>query len=185
MTVLRRHLLLGTALVPLGRGAQAQRLPMQKAKRMNGSLQAFDLSLTEKSTAPDGTMSVVAEADAGVEVVGLAIDIGPDWKVVNPQMHVLSYTGELRLRSLGPRSDAFVRFIAKAHGLAIATDAMATERRVQVISNFPPGADLVLNAGGRVDRDTSVWMRIDWPHRLFSIGSSDAQHLLDVLTRAA
>jgi|GEM_PF-5844716 len=185
MTVLRRHLLWGAALVPLGAVAQTGRVPMRKAKPVNSGLQAFDLSLTEKSTAPDGTMSVVVEADAGVEIVGLAIDIGSDWKVVDPRMHVLSYAGELRLRSLGPRSDALVRFIAKAHGLATAADAMVAERRVQMTSNFPPSADLVLEAGGQVDRDTSVWMRIDWPSRRFSIGARDAQRLLDALTRTA
>jgi hypothetical protein len=184
MTMQRRNLLLGTALVPLCMPVHAQPMPMRRARRLD-RLWVFDLSLTEKSAASDGTMSVVAEADAGTETVGLAIDIGPDWKVVDPRMHVLRHTGEVRLRSLGPRSDALVGFLAKAHRLAAATEAMVAERRLTMTSYFPPGADTVLDASVHLDGAHWAWMRIDWPHRHFSIGASDAKRLLDLLTLTA
>lgn len=184
MTMQRRNLLLGTVLVPLCMSVHAQAVPMRKA-RQQGSLWVFDLSLTEKSTAPDGTVSMVAEAAAGSETVGLAVDIGSDWKVVDPRMHVLRHAGEVRLRSLGPRSDALVGFLAKAHRLAAATQVMVAERRLKMTSDFPPGADVVLDAGARFDGDKRVWMRIDWPRRHFSVAADDVKSLLDVLTLAA
>ena len=182
MTVLRRHLLLGTALAPLGLPVRAQPASMRKARR-RGNLWEIDLLLTEKTTTPDGTVSLVAEAVAGAETVGLAVDIAPDWKVVDPRMHVLSFTGQVRLRSLGPRSDALVAFLAKAEGLAVSP--MAAERRLQMTSTFPPSADVVLTASARIDRNKGIWLAIDWPRRHFSIAASDVQHLLDALTRTA
>ena len=180
--MLRRHLFLGTALLPLGMSAHAQLVPMRKARLRNG-FWTIDLSLTEKTTTPDGTVSLVAETAIGAETVGLAVDIGPDWKVVDPRMHVLSFGGEVRLRSLGQRSDALVAFVAKAHGLA--ANPMATERRLQMISTFPPSPDAVLEARARIDSEKGIWLGIDWPHRHFFISTSDVQRLLDVLTRAA
>lgn len=187
MAMMRRDWLLGTASTLLCAGGSANAQPPPMGYVLTILLKpSLSLWLSERSTAADKTVSVVAEATAGDEVVGLAIDILPDWKAVSPGEKGPLYSGEVRLRSLGARSDALVRYLAKPGRPNESGAAMVAQRTLQLTGGERP-SDLeklkVRGSTGPTGFRNGIWIFVSWPDRAFGIGAESPQMLLDVLMR--
>lgn len=66
---------------------------------------------------PDGSLSIIASAQAGTEKVAFQILLPKEWKPWKPEgVPATFYQGDVTIKSLGKETEAFVQALAKAYG---------------------------------------------------------------------
>src|SRR5262249_28648539 len=74
----------------------------------------IDLAITDVQTSRDGTLRVVARGKLDGTLIGLIVDVLPDWKAQRLDgSNVFVYWGKVRYRSLGTESDAFIAALTR------------------------------------------------------------------------
>lgn len=100
----------------------------------------IDLPVVQTDSKSPNLVSVVARGKIQGAVVGLAIDLSPNW-IAKPieNANASVYWGKVRLRSIGPESDAFSKLLAGHYHLPCATAKMPSRIEVDAVglSNDP------------------------------------------------
>lgn len=100
----------------------------------------IDLPIVEIDSKSPNLVSVIARGKVQGAVVGLAVDLSPNW-IAKPieNANVSVYWGKARLRSIGPESDAFSKLLAGLYRLPCTTAKMPSRIDVEAVglSNDP------------------------------------------------
>lgn len=93
-----------------------------------------DLPITELKKNPDGIVTVVARGKVEGAVVGLIVDILPEWHGKDVEEGGPTFFwGKARYRSLGEESDRFLAFLSKSYDLEAPRGKMASRIDVTAV----------------------------------------------------
>jgi predicted alpha/beta superfamily hydrolase len=148
------------------------------------------LAITKVKRSLDGTVSVVARGMVEGTVIGLMVDVLPDWKPQEIEGGGCFYWGRLRYRSLGAESDAFIAALSRLYGIGEPPRAMAPRIDVNAVGlNHDPRALASVPAkmkaffydDGPDDRQAEVYTNIDLQAKRLEFHEKDPEYRLPLV----
>ncbi len=92
--------------------------------------------IQEHTTQPDGTQAIRGAGLYKGRQLALEVRLGPTWQggSLGKDIPLVTYSGTVTYRSIGPESDAFLQVLDELYGTKLAPKAMGTETHFTAIS---------------------------------------------------